>query len=528
MNETATAGRRRRAFSYIRFSTPEQALGDSERRQLNAVQAYCDRQGLKLVDTFADKGVSAFHGAHRENGALGRLLKHVKPGDVILIEDTDRWSREDPLDALTKLREQVNRGIEVVFLRTGTRVTKDNFNDPQVLYPNFFGAVLGNAENRKKSERVAAAWEAKRKRIGKEKMTACCPSWLKLSEDRQRFEVIPDKAEVVRRMFRLGSEGKGAWGIACQFNQEKVPTLGGAKHWYSTIIRKCLLNRAVLGEFVPTKNGAALPPICGYYPRIITPSLFATVTQSRIVRPDQRGRRSLRNPFGKLIFDPKGHRMTYQFRKTPDGKGRYEYLVSEACLLKLAPWATWKLDHFKAAFLWLTQKASLSKPPEQEQDDNRLAEARMELLDAEKGIKRLLDVLERVKSKDAETRLTELDAKKEQLTKRIADLEIERQAKPVTVDMVNWEDPEALRSNMLRTCKRITMDAKDKWFRVEFLDGRRYGYREIITEEALHIIYEAPKGEIRELGRQAKEGMKGIDARYAAWLKAKRKVIAKV
>jgi len=57
---------------------------------------------------FADRGVSAFHGKHRENGALGRLLKHVQPGEVLLIEDCDRWSREDPLDALTRLREEVS------------------------------------------------------------------------------------------------------------------------------------------------------------------------------------------------------------------------------------------------------------------------------------------------------------------------------------------------------------------------------------------------------------------------------------
>jgi DNA invertase Pin-like site-specific DNA recombinase len=131
------------AYSYVRFSTPEQEMGDSERRQIALAKSYCAKNGLQLSETaFADRGVSAFHGKHRENGALGRLLKHVQPGEVLLIEDCDRWSREDSLDALTRLREEVRRGIEVVFLRTGVRVTKDNFSDPAILYPNFFGAVL--------------------------------------------------------------------------------------------------------------------------------------------------------------------------------------------------------------------------------------------------------------------------------------------------------------------------------------------------------------------------------------------------
>lgn len=120
------------AYSYVRFSTPEQEMGDSERRQLALAQSYCTKSGLCLSETaFADRGVSAFHGKHREHGALGRLLKHIQPGEVLLIEDCDRWSREDPLDALARLREEVRRGIEVVFLRTGVRVSNDNFSDPQ-------------------------------------------------------------------------------------------------------------------------------------------------------------------------------------------------------------------------------------------------------------------------------------------------------------------------------------------------------------------------------------------------------------
>ena len=131
------------AYSYIRFSTPDQEMGDSERRQLALAKEHCNRNGLQLSEeTFADRGVSGFHGKHRENGALGRLLKAAKPGDVLLIEDCDRWSREDPLEALIRLREQVRRGVEVVFMRTGTRVTQDNFEDMSVIVPNFFSSLL--------------------------------------------------------------------------------------------------------------------------------------------------------------------------------------------------------------------------------------------------------------------------------------------------------------------------------------------------------------------------------------------------
>jgi len=38
------------AYSYIRFSTPDQMQGDSERRQLALAQAYCKKKGLELDD----------------------------------------------------------------------------------------------------------------------------------------------------------------------------------------------------------------------------------------------------------------------------------------------------------------------------------------------------------------------------------------------------------------------------------------------------------------------------------------------
>lgn len=38
-----------KAYSYIRFSSPEQAKGDSYRRQREAAEAYCQANGLELV-----------------------------------------------------------------------------------------------------------------------------------------------------------------------------------------------------------------------------------------------------------------------------------------------------------------------------------------------------------------------------------------------------------------------------------------------------------------------------------------------
>ena len=41
-----------KAFSYVRFSTPEQAKGDSLRRQLERSKKYADEHGLVLDTSF--------------------------------------------------------------------------------------------------------------------------------------------------------------------------------------------------------------------------------------------------------------------------------------------------------------------------------------------------------------------------------------------------------------------------------------------------------------------------------------------
>src|SRR5947208_9638 len=61
----------RRAYSYVRFSTPQQAQGGSLNRQASLTQAYCARKKLTLDDTLTlqDLGVSAFRGANIRDGA---------------------------------------------------------------------------------------------------------------------------------------------------------------------------------------------------------------------------------------------------------------------------------------------------------------------------------------------------------------------------------------------------------------------------------------------------------------------------
>ena len=64
------------AYSYARFSTPEQERGDSERRQIEAARQYAEQHGFVLDESIVvDRGVSAFAGKNVSEGASKSCAK---------------------------------------------------------------------------------------------------------------------------------------------------------------------------------------------------------------------------------------------------------------------------------------------------------------------------------------------------------------------------------------------------------------------------------------------------------------------
>ena len=89
------------AYSYIRFSTKEQAKGHSLKRQTELREAYLSKRPDLTLDTsltLEDLGVSAFKGANSDEGQLGAFIRAIESGIIprgsyLLIESLDRLSR---------------------------------------------------------------------------------------------------------------------------------------------------------------------------------------------------------------------------------------------------------------------------------------------------------------------------------------------------------------------------------------------------------------------------------------------------
>ncbi|WP_192110093.1 recombinase family protein [Roseibium polysiphoniae] len=277
-----------KVYSYIRFSTPEQARGDSLRRQLADAEEWCAGRGLVLDQSLRDLGISAYKGSNAEVGSgLGSFLELVKTGKVergsiLIVESLDRLSRENVLVALPRFLDLLNAGIRIVTLTDKQEYSaeeiRENWNPLIVSL-----AVMARAhdESRVKGIRVARAWANKRElaRNGSHKLTRRAPAWLELVGD----EFVPDedRANIVKRIFRETIEGYGRRTIANRLNEEGVPAFRGKNGWHASSIAKILSSRAVFGEFQPGigSNSARNhrpegDPIKNYFPVIVDETTY--------------------------------------------------------------------------------------------------------------------------------------------------------------------------------------------------------------------------------------------------------------
>lgn len=401
-----------KAYSYVRMSTEVQLQGDSLRRQTEASRAYAKAHDLELVTDIDlhDIGVSAYSGDNVSHGKFGRFLKAVRAGQIqkgsyLLVESFDRISRQEPLTALESFKAIVEAGLVLVTLDDG-QVYRDHIRTDQLLL-SILKMVRANEESSLKAERVAKAWANKRANANSEKLTARCPSWLRLTADRSKFEIIEERAQIVRRIFNEVNSGLGVYLIVRRLNAEKVPTFTPrAKGWALSTVNKVINSPSVIGNFQPNRlvNGKRIPEgeiKVGYYPRIISDATYEAAQRIRFSRltwpaDDQKGSggrkgKHYANLFSKLaVCSHCGQPMNYLNKGKPP-KGQTYLTCSDALHNRGCPMnGRWRYDHFEDAFLKFVERLDLASLVSSEEHQSKRAE-RVAQLDALEGRQKILE-----------------------------------------------------------------------------------------------------------------------------------------
>jgi DNA invertase Pin-like site-specific DNA recombinase len=292
------------AFSYVRFSTPEQRKGDSLRRQTEKVAEWCTKKRVTLDTsvTLHDLGKSAFTGKHRVNpdrNALAAFLRLVEDGRVprgsfLIVEALDRLTREHVRPALTLLLNLIEAGVRVVQLSPAEAVYDEDV-EPMALMMAVMELSRGHGESKRKSELIGPAWrEKKAKARDGVVMTARTPGWLTVSPGREKFVVVPAAAAAVRSAFRLAADGYGIPSIVRRLTEDKVPAIGRTGAWTRSYVHLLLKDRRAVGEYRPMRAGVPDgDPIPNYYPAVVTEDewLAARAGAAQRRRPGVLGRK---------------------------------------------------------------------------------------------------------------------------------------------------------------------------------------------------------------------------------------------
>jgi DNA invertase Pin-like site-specific DNA recombinase len=301
-----------RAISYDRWSTPAQSAGHSHERQLENAKKYCEENpdlGLEFNESLSisDKGVSAYRGKNLQRG-LGDFLAGVKAGEIptpvgLIVEDTDRLSRQGIDAAMDLIRELNKLNVSVFITRLGHfGIIKAGAKREQVYVLASqmlisLQAFLGKDESDKKSQRILAAMEKNRREVkkgerlwrtfGKDDNRA--PKWLEVKYDKNgkpKIVEIKDRADALRRMFKLHIQGLGSGKIARQLKAEGVDWI--TTQWVSHHLK----DRSVIGEFWSNKGEL----LCkDYYPKTVSLLDFNMSRQAC-------AKKTKKNEHGKIVY----------------------------------------------------------------------------------------------------------------------------------------------------------------------------------------------------------------------------------
>jgi DNA invertase Pin-like site-specific DNA recombinase len=424
------------------MSTDLQLKGDSRRRQLEASRAYAEANGLELAvgAELEDIGISAFKGANARDGALGQFLEavrsgSVKPGSFLIVESLDRLSREQVLTAQSLFLSIIQAGINLVTLADG-RLYPARTTDLGGLIISLVIMSRAHEESQTKSLRVASAWKNKRSKAADGKpMTARCPAWLLLSSDRASYEVVPDRAEIVRKIFEETIAGVGMYSVANRLNKAGLPAFVGKNGWHQSYIAKTLANRAVIGEFQPhvKVDGDRVPsgePIKRYFPAILDEKTFYRAQNARSERKQSgSGRKgvSFTNLFSRLAVCAYCH-STIVFENKGEGAKGGSYIVCDSAKRhRGCPAPRWRYRDFEASFLAFVQEIDVEAMINQDDEtekrrtlEGEVAAAEGELQSIEALMQQAFGVLETGAAVDfVSGKLRELESRQRDLKERL-------------------------------------------------------------------------------------------------------------
>ena len=239
--------RQLRVAAYCRVSTDDEEQLTSYEAQKNY---YTDKimtnKEWTMAGIFADEGITGT--SARKRPEFLRMIRQCKQGkiDIVLTKSISRFAR-NTVDCLNYVRALKELGIAVIF-------EKENMNtleiDSEILI-----TMLG-AFAQSESESISANVRWGMRQAMKEGKATIQYKYLYgyRKGDDSKPEIIPDQAEVVRKIYDLFLSGTPVRGIQEYLNTSAVPNINGEPKWARSAIDSILTNEKYCGDVLLQKT----------------------------------------------------------------------------------------------------------------------------------------------------------------------------------------------------------------------------------------------------------------------------------
>ena len=243
-NKGNTKTEKIRVAAYCRVSTDS----DEQLESLNTQKAHYEsyitsRDDWQLAGIYYDEGISGTGKSRRPE--LERLMQDCKAGkiDMVITKSISRFSR-NTTDCLELVRKLLELNIPIWF-------EKENINTGSMESELFLSILSSMASDESLSISLNSKWSIK-KRFENGTFKISYPPY-GYGWNGETMTIIPEQAQIVKRIFSEVLAGKGTAAIATELNQEHIPTKRGGR-WSSSCIRGMVANEKYCGDCLYQKS----------------------------------------------------------------------------------------------------------------------------------------------------------------------------------------------------------------------------------------------------------------------------------
>lgn len=246
--EVVRASKRQlRVAAYCRVSTDDEEQLTSYEAQKNY---YTDKimtnKEWTMAGIFADEGITGT--SARKRPEFLRMIRQCKQGkiDIVLTKSISRFAR-NTVDCLNYVRALKELGIAVIF-------EKENMNTLEIDSEILITMLGAFAQSESESISANVRWGIRQAmKEGKATIQYKYLYGYRKGDD-GKPEIIPNQAEVVRKIYDLFLSGTPVRGIQEYLNENAVPNINDEPKWARSAIDSILTNEKYCGDVLLQKT----------------------------------------------------------------------------------------------------------------------------------------------------------------------------------------------------------------------------------------------------------------------------------